>query len=336
MSIHVKIQTFCIIFLLLVTSCASQQPLSNYARTGDTILVSLGGTDTNAKVPVLWKENITATVTDATNNAYPVKVRNLFRVYSDPTSKYSHSSSGSSGFLESWVPANMGVWLAVIDLSDPATGQYPPLMTGAGKLSITSPEMEPWIDYSGLGWTWTNGNLETIPIEIIPGTGNPNPLNYMWPVSHYPLDSLEPAPQVEVRANVPAEFGTVIGGATFVFRYVTADFGTTAERRPRVTTTAGDPNVQLASRYVDQGDGTTLLTVLLGNPHGFNPDNSRAGLAQGRSLLRSLRFDIMWRVTDKIINDVNWQSSIQLVSAQFVDLDGNPLPGVMPMMAKVR
>lgn len=324
------------ILALLISGCSSMQPLPNYARTGDTILVSLGGTDTNAKVPVLWKENMTATVTDAANSAYPVKVRNLFRVYSDPTSKYSYSSSQGSYDWESWVSANMGVWLAVIDLSDPATGQYPPLATGSGKISISSPELEPWIDYSGFGWSWTNGNLGVIPIEILPGTGKPNPLNYMGPVSHYPLDSLEPAPQVEVRANVPAEFGTVIGGATFVFRYVTADFGTTAERRPRVTTTAGDQNVQLASRHADQGDGTTLLTVLLGNPHGFNPDNSGTGLAQGRSLLRSLRFDIMWRETDKIINDVNWQNSIQLVSAQFVDLDGNPLPGVMPMMAKVR
>ncbi len=324
------------ILALLISGCSSMQPLPNYARTGDTIMVSLGGTDSNAKVPVLWKENMTATVMDAASSTYPVKVRNLFRVFSDPTSKYSFSSSQGSLDWESWVPANMGVWLAVIDLFDPATGQYPPLAVGSGKLSISSPELESWIDYPGFGWSWTNGNLGAIPIEILPGPGKPNPLNYMGPVSHYPLDSLEPTPQVEVRANVPAEFGVVIGGATFVFRYVTADFGTTAERRPRVTTTAGDPNVQLASRHVDQGDSTTLLTVLIGNPHGFNPDNAGTGLAQGRSLLRSLRFDIMWRATDKTINDVNWQNSIQLVSAQFVDLDGNPLPSVMPMLAKVR
>lgn len=326
---------------LLIVACASQQPLSNYARTGDTVMVSLGGTDTNALAPVLRKENITASITDSTNNVYPVKVRNVFRVYSDPTSKYGYSSpknvNSNEGEWEEWVPSNMGLWMAIIDLLDPNTGQLPSLAIGRGKLSISSPELTPWVDYPGWGWTWPNGNLDAIPIEIVPGTGSPNPLNYMQPVTHYPLDSLEPNPQIEVRAAVPAEFNTVIGGGTFVFRYVTANFGAEVGRRPRVTTTADDPRVQLISRYVDQSDGTSLLTILIGNPRGFNPHNAKnSSLVNGRSLLRSLRFNIMWRDPQTVIDDENWQNSIQLVSGKFVDLDGNPLPSVMPMVAKVR
>jgi hypothetical protein len=326
---------------LLVVGCASQQPISNYARTGDTVMVSLGGTDTNALVPVLRKETMMASITDAANNVYPVKVRNVFRVYSDPTSKYGFSGpkpvNQSEGEWEEWVPSHMGLWLAVIDLLDPNTGQLPALATGQGKLAISSPELTSWIDYPGWGWTWTNGNLSSIPIEIIPGTGSPNPMNRMDPVTHSPLNSLEALPQIEVRAVVPAEFSTIIGGGTFVFRYVTANFGSEIGRRPRVTTTAADPNVQLASRYVDQGDGTTLVTVLIGNPHGFRPDNNKNNnLMRGQSLLRSLRFDIMWRDPATDINDENWQGSLQYVSGQFVDLDGNPLPSVTPILAKVR
>lgn len=325
---------------LTMFGCASQQSLSSYARTGDTVMVSLGGTDTNALVPVLRKENITATITDSANNVYPIKVRNVFRVFSDPTSKYGYSGPKNVNFNEAeweeWVPSNLGLWMAVVDLIDPSTGQLPSLTIGQGKLSIMSPELVPSIDYTGFGLTWPNGNLSAIPIEILPGTGSPNPLNYMQPVTHSPLDSLEPNPQIEVRAYVPDQFSTIVGGGTFVFRYVTADFGTAAGHRPRVTTTGDDQNVQLASRYADQTDGTTLLTVLIVNPHGFNPNNIKTNLVGGRSLLRSLRFNIMWRDPAKAIDDQNWQDSIQFVSGQFVDLNGNSLPSVTPILAKVR
>lgn len=327
-------------FAGVVLGCASQQPISSYARTGDTVLVSLGGTDTNALVPVLKKETVTATITDAANNVYPVKVRNVFRVYSDPTSKYAYSGpknvNSYEGEWEEWVPSNMGLWMAVIDIQDPITGQSPSLTAGQGKLSFSSPELAPWIDYPGWGWTWSNGNLSAIPIEILPGMGSPNPMNYMQPITQSPLNSLEPNPQIEVRAEVSSEFSTIVGGGTFVFSYVTANFGTAVGRRPRVTTTANDPSVQLVSRYFDQTDGTTLLTVLIGNPHGFNPNNIKTGLILGRSLLRSLRFNIMWRDPVTAIDDVNWQNSIQFVSGQYVDLDGYPLPDVVPVIAKVR
>lgn len=40
-----NMKRFClVVFMSLVTGCASQQPISNYARTGDTIMVSLGVT----------------------------------------------------------------------------------------------------------------------------------------------------------------------------------------------------------------------------------------------------------------------------------------------------
>ena len=326
--------------VLLTVGCASQQPISNYARTGDTVMISLGGTDTNALAPVVRKENVTASITDSANNAYPVKVRNVFRVFSDPTSKYSYSSpknvNPNEAEWEEWVPPNMGLWMAVIDLQDPITGQFPPLAAGQGRLSVASPELTPWIDYPGWGWTWPNGNLSAIPLEILPGTGSPNPMNYMQPVTHSPLNSLEPNPHIEVAARVPGGYATIVGGGTFVFSYVTADFGAAVGRRPRVTTTSDDQNVQLVSSYADQADGTTLLTVLIANPHGFNPDNTKLALARGRSLLRSLRFEIMWRDPAKAIGDQNWQSSIQLISGQYVDLDGNPLPEVVPVLAKVR
>ena len=91
--------------LLAVFGCASQQPLSHYARSGDTVAVSLGGTDSNALASVLKKENITVTLTDAANSVHPLKVRNVFRVYSDRTSRYDYrspTSNFSAGILSSF------------------------------------------------------------------------------------------------------------------------------------------------------------------------------------------------------------------------------------------
>jgi hypothetical protein len=311
------------IISFMVIGCASMQPLSNYARTGDTVAISLGGTDSNALVPVLKKENIAIIITDAANNVYPIKIRNVFRIYSDPTSIYSYSRGS--------VPPHMGQWMAIIDLVDPNSGQPPALAIGPATLSVSSPQIQNYVDYPGGGFPSGSGNLGAIPIQILAGTGSANPMNYESYVNVTPLDDLEPLPQVEI--SVAGTPSTLIGGGTFTFRYVTVDFNQNG--RPQVTTTTPDPNVQLASNYVGQADGTTQLTVLITNPHGFNIDNRQTGLDVGRSLLRSLRFNIIWN-NYTAITDSNWQQSLQLVSGQYFDLNGNVMSGISPVVTKVR
>jgi hypothetical protein len=231
-------------------------------------------------------------------------------------------------YPESAVGAQQGVWLAVIDLVD--VNDIPlPLASGMASLSVTSPELASTSYYSG--WSWTNGNLNNIPIEILPGTGTPNPLNYMAPISQAPLDSLQPNPQVEVvAAGTP---GGVIGGGEFSFSYVNADFGALSAH-PYVVTTTQDPNVELAFSRSDQGDGTTLLKVQISNPHGFWTDDSKAGMLSGLSMFSSLRFQLVWE--KQTVDDGNWGSSIQLLSGEYFDLSGNTMPELTPQIAKVR
>lgn len=323
------------VITLLVSACASMQPISNYARTGDTVMISLGGTESNALVPVLKKENLTITITDSVSNSYPVKIRRVFRVYSDPTSGYSYRSASmmqpSAPNLDVYVDAHQGQWMAVIDLVDPATDTPWPLATGPAQLSVSSPEIQNWVDHSGYGWAWTNGNLDNIPVEILAGTGSSNPMNYLGPMSNDPMASLEPQPQVEVTVS-----GTPladIGGGSLEILYTNADSGQNAA--PSVTATTPDPNIQLASSREPQGDGTTLLRILITNPHGFMQTDHQAGLAAGKSMLRSLRFNLVWE-PNAVVNDANWQNSIQLVNSEFVDVDGNTLPGLTPVLTKVR
>lgn len=54
--------------MLNLSACGSSQSVSSYARTGDTVFVSLGGSESHALVSVLKKESITITITDSLSN----------------------------------------------------------------------------------------------------------------------------------------------------------------------------------------------------------------------------------------------------------------------------
>ncbi len=329
--------TLLLIVFTFNSGCASRQSISNYARSGDTVVLSLGGTDSNALAAVLKKQNITVSITDAANVVRTATLRNVFRLYSDPTSGYNFRSPGSSLHYDTYVTPHQGLWMAVVDLVDPASGNPLVLAVGPATISVSSPDLNPWVDNSGFGWSWTNGNLSNIPIEILAGSGSLNPMNYLTPLSTAPLDSLTPEPQVEVTVSgTPSQ---PVGGGSFVFRLVKADFVSSfgSQALPRVATTSADPNVQLAWSRIDQGNGVVILKVIITNPHGFNIDNSKTGLISGNSLLRSLRFSIFWDglYNTSPITDANWQNSLQLVSGEYIGLNGNVLPELTPSLSKV-
>ncbi len=318
---------------LLFSGCAGMQAMSNYARSGDTVMISLGGTDSNALVSVIRKENVNISITDSLGNSYPVKVRNLFRVNGDPTSGYAFRSPTTTLAYDNFVDPHQGLWLAVIDLVDPGTGIPVPLAVGSATLTVSSAEIQNWYDPTGYGWPWTNGDLSSVAIEILAGTGAPNPMNYLGPTSSAPLDSLEPNPQVEVTAS--GSSGSDIGGGLFVFSFQNTDFGGMLGS-PRAVVTVPDPNIQIMSNRVDQGDGTSKLSVVIENPHGFKTGNDKAGLVAGQSLRRSLRFSLVWSLGNTTVNDANWQSLLQLDNGSYFDLGGNDIPTLTASMTKTR
>ncbi|MBT8438128.1 MAG: hypothetical protein KJO91_00260, partial [Gammaproteobacteria bacterium] len=217
-----RIHKNCILLIMIAmlsVGCSSMQPISSYARSGDTVMIALGGTfESNAQASILKKENVTVTITDSSSITSPVTIRYLFRVYADPTSGYGyrvHPLNSMYGEIETYVEPYSGQWLAVVDLVDPVTGNPVPLAPGAANLSVSSPDLVSFIDHYGLGWPWTDGDLSSIPIEILPGTGSLNPLNYLGPISKDPMLSLQPMHQIEVLPQgTPSN---VIGGGEFVF-----------------------------------------------------------------------------------------------------------------------
>lgn len=333
---NIKYRTVSLIIVLIsiaLSGCAGFQPLSNYARTGDTVALAIGGThDSNAQVPILKKENITVEITDSLNNTYPVELRYLFRTYADYTSTYGyHLYRNTSDFVE-YSNVMSGQWVGIIDLVDPVTGSSIPLSEGIATIHVTSSDLVSFVPPSNPGLTnpeWTNGNLQDISIEILPGTGSSNSLNYLTSISYDPMKKLEPLSQIEVSPVVGTSgyYPGLIGGAEFVFVVnQQADFGGI-----KVVPVLHDPAVQLSYKQVNNSDGTRFLKVIIMNPVGFKPTNNRDVypgdyniLTKGGSIFRSLGFSLVWK--NGTVTDSNWTDSIQLDSARYINIDGDDIP----------
>lgn len=328
---------------MLFSGCSSMQSLSSYARTGDTVTIALGGTeDSNALVEILKKEDINITITDSSLGTYPVKLRHLFRVYPDHSSTYifntKKAASGSS--YDTYIPPLLGQWIAVVDLVDPVTSLSPPLSEGAATISVSSPaQINPSFLYTTLGsqWPWTNGNLASVAIEILPGVGTPNTLNRINSVNYDPVVDLEPLPQIIVSPSA-APVASIAGGS-FKFVYNPADFSGGLIAVPA----NHDPNVQLTSNVTDLGDGTKQLEVILLNPKGFLNHSNRTfpsateKMAIGEmSPLRSVRFNLVFKKSAIANNEITWQNSIQMMGGNYIDLQGFAVVDITPVMKKVR
>lgn len=307
------------LLLLMACGCTAVQPLPDTIQTGGTLIVALGGTATDG---MLRRQQVSVSVADAAGTVYPVSLRNLLRLYGDPTSSYALRSGGrwrgGAVPLEAYAAPYEGQWLAVVDLVDPATRQPPALAAGGGSLRVASP-----------------ARTHSVPVNVLPGIATPNPLDGSGRLFGYaPLDTLEPMPQVLVAPRgAPSR---TVGGAAFVFQYTTAEFQDT-HKAPRAVIVSPDPNLTLLSARRDLGGGVTELAVALLDPYGFKSDDQTDGDFQnGMALWRDLKLALVWDKSLDGITDANWRDSLRLVRATYYDLDGAPLPELVPELRKVR
>jgi len=324
--------------MFVLSSCASMQSLSSYARTGDTVMIALGGSeDSNALVDVLKKENILITITDSAGVTYPITLRKLFKLHADYGSDYIHRSNVVNGYWDMFVPALSGQWMGIVDLIDPVSSVPHVLSVGPAKIAVSSPsQLTQKHIYKTFGayYDYTNGDLASIDIEILPGQGKINTLNHVQEVGFHPMDMLEPSPQIMVSPSAAPSI--YLGGGEFTFQYVQANFNSALTAVPAIH----DPNIQITSNTKDQGDGTSLLTVTMLNPKGFKVTSSRSmDVGVGNmSPFKSLKFSLSWTKlgTVAVVDDTNWQESIQMLNGHYIDLEGNVLSDITPVMNKVR
>ncbi len=317
-----------LIFSLLLTvlfasGCTSVQTFSSYARSGDTVMVAIGGSETHVNSDMLKKEEVTVTLTDSAGVVHPVSIRNLFRAYPDPTSFYSHTGWDVEATSQSQ-------WTAALDLVDPATGLPLALATGDAIISISGTKLK---NFHVMGFDWTNGYLESIAIEILPGQGSRNPINYM-PLARETLSFVEPLPQVLVSPSrdVLSSEGLIVSGGEFTLSYPTTLF---EDAEINVNTITPDKKTQMAVRFMPQADDTTQVKVIIMNPNGFQPADVDL-VTFTNSPYKALKFSLYWTGLEDTVTDSNWQTYVKLLSGKYIDMQGNEITDINPVLAKIK
>lgn len=244
------------IILTVLLGCEGQQTFSSYARTGDPVSIAINPSEPDI---FLNKENMSVTIKDTDLNVYPILLRHLIRLYSDPTSSYSIRSPLENG----WSPSVLyevaaytyqGYWVGIVDLIDSGTGLPLVLTAGQGQIIFTSS---------------ATGDL-SFDIEVLSGIGSSNPLEEAL-TGLSPLEAFESMPRVEVAVNGLST--SPIGAGVFVFTYNNEDFGGD-QTTPQIVHISPDQHIQLISKRTDNLNGTSNLKVMLINPYGFKVDNN--------------------------------------------------------------
>jgi hypothetical protein len=325
-----------IILMLLigtvVAGCTSV-PLPKYAKVGDVVTVPLGGTKTVANSNYLTRDDVEVIVTDVLGQQFPVFVQTLYRVYADPSSSYALKTLDATSPLNNFVYANEGQWmLQFLMPSSNDLGQQP--VPGLAQIAVTSTEINPDPDPTkrkiNTDPQQFNSNLTSLPFEILPGTGS------VTISEGYGSDFLTTAATVLATPDSEASLFNNVGGAVLVYQYINASFASNGI--PYAVKNSPDQNIQLLTTREDMGDGTTRLTAMIISPNGFLDD---ASWVPGTSYYDGLYIALSWDnalFDNMIVTDANWTDHISLIAEEsyYIDLNGNPISNVSPVLTKVR
>ncbi|CAA0092876.1 Uncharacterised protein [Halioglobus japonicus] len=282
--------------VLAITGCQSDVTLSKAVRKGDSLVVSLGNADPNGEYSninnTLIRENdISASIFDNGWVTHPVKVRQVFRVYGDPTAINAKARGKAQ-------------WMAVIDLVNPTGSGKPNLALGAAALILKSPAFK---------------EPQVIRTDIISGVGTPHSFISQNDPGNLGLDKLEfvkPAKQALVTVSGTLPQHTKLAGAEFRFNIPDVHSTDLLLNRLEAAAPAKLPSEQQVhfefSRQEREAPlGTDVLVVL----------TSTEGVDQAD--LAAFNF-VMLSDIDDIANTPNyWQDHFS--GAAFYDTDGQEI-----------
>lgn len=275
--------------------CTGTQTFSHTARSGDTVVVAIGRTN---GAQYIDSQGLTATLVVNGVDPYPVRVREVVRVYADPTSD---AALGPVLFGSQAYPSYAGQWMAIVDLVDPSTNNpYPSMSTGSAVLDMEHTSIS---------------GLHDPDLTIISGTGSIHQL-FSTLGSVRGAYFLQSDPYVSVETSGAPS--VAVAGATFVIRFDSSNIAEPDSIRP--TKLSQDPNVQLLFARSDLGGGLYEFKVVVLNPHGFDAV-VRDEIIAGRSRFEDLAFLLTW------VNDLTPLPStgldITLESVEYIDINGD-------------
>lgn len=176
--------------LLVLQGCVAVQTFPTAARAGDTITLAVGSPDG------MTKSNTTAQfVSSSLGNPVDLPIRSIIKIRPDNTS-FVGAFDAMTDYLAT--QSSHSAWLSIIVIDLPAG-----LPVGAANINIST-----------LGQYKYGANVNDIPIgiNILSGTGSPNPFIYNPSGSGTvagDLSELEALPQVVVKPPFVSDFGNI-------------------------------------------------------------------------------------------------------------------------------
>ncbi|MEZ5501655.1 MAG: hypothetical protein R3E50_02965 [Halioglobus sp.] len=301
-----------------LAGCVQTKTTPGYARAGDHIIIGLGGAIRNAGGQATLKaSDLTVTLKDHNNQQFALEPRFIFKSYLDYTAQmntYTFDGTNVQAGLVGMVPYDGG-WFVVAPLTYP--GQYAsplPLAVGAATISVSSPKL---INTANN----VEGNLSSIPIEIIPGTSAQD-VNFVRQFIGY----VKTPNSFVVRPNSLVGISEA-GGAYLVIHYNDDTYFKNG-LLPVVVPSDHNPYVQLNYNVVPNGDGTGTIYVTLLNPAGFR---TVASASPNSSFMSDLTVRLNY-FSNGTPAQAKTNFSVDTTKSYYIDPNGATLVGLYPVL----
>lgn len=302
------------LMLASLWGCVQTRPVPGYARSGDMVVLGLGGIERNSDgVPVLRPADLTISITDADNDSYDLAATSVFKSYPDhmATMNTRAIDGGDQGL--GLVPFDGG-WFAVVPLITPGDFSPLPLATGQATISITSP----WLTNTAHP---LEGDLTSIPVEILDGVTSVD--------SNYLLQFVGYTAGTSSFVIRPGDLSGVdeVAGAFFKIDYYDDTYFKDGIE-PVVVPSSHNPYVQLAYHVVSNGNGTGSINVTLLNPAGFK---AAASGAANSSLPSDLSVNFLYFAgADWRAETARTKFDLDTSGSYYIDGDGAIIVGLSP------
>lgn len=290
-----------ILWLGALSGCIAIQPFGNYARPGDTITLAVGSLDgmTKANTKVFFvPDSSPSTSIDVSSG-----IRAIFKLYADKGSRvYSPNNNNAAINFGYLYHEN---WQTVIALDLPTSL---PVGPGAMKVQTTVPQP---------GGAYPDVNTVPIRMEILAGTGAPNPLQYETVYggtlsgSYSDLQTARQALVTPPTSDPQSRWTTPYGAVQLQFNLPLADVntGTLTENNVRVVTQDITTYTRSKQQMTWSLSGNTLTVLFIS--------------ANGKMQYYEPRFSIM-------ADSADFTGTPTILSVSYFDVNGNVAAGPAP------
>ncbi len=251
-----KLPAFLVCGLIVLGGCTGINTLPHIARAGDTVMMALGTIDG------ITRQNVNVTYTPDTGGSFDLtpNIHALFKLYGDPTSE--------AVLDNTWQTVNSGhhePWLWTMAVTLPTN-----LTTGTGSVNVSCtprnackfPSNYPHVNDVDMG------------LEILPGTGTPNPFKYQSAFGFQPTvdpTALEPGIQAALTPVANGILDTVKFGACEITLNMPTETGNGAAvpDQDYFVIPQDLTSVTRSQRTVHWVRNADQLKIIMASPHGF-------------------------------------------------------------------